>query len=118
MQPQETLSKSKQKFLLKLLRMERFDFTGMFSSRLFRKKHAEALVDSGLATKQALVVCDGDGFTKEPERWRMGYVLTELGRSLAIDIEKKSIEDWQNSQRDQVQDINKCGSNISKKIFV
>lgn len=40
-------------------------------------------VDAGMAKSAGMVVvCDGDGRTKEPERYREGFVLTEAGKSL------------------------------------
>lgn len=54
-------------------------FAGMGTGRTFRKATAEALVVRGLLEKFDAVVCDGDGFTLEPERWRAAYKLTDAG---------------------------------------
>lgn len=74
---------AKKELLLKVLHLEKCGFTGLFTGRVHRKRDAARLVEEGLLYEKSLVVCDGDGFTKEPERWRTGYVLTTHGRTQA-----------------------------------
>jgi hypothetical protein len=53
---------------------------GMFTNRTLRKATAEQCVKLGWLRKDWLRVLDDDGFAKEPERERMGYVLTDSGK--------------------------------------
>lgn len=46
-----------------------------------KKRDIERAVKKGLVESTGPVaVCDADGFTLQPERYRTGYVLTEEGR--------------------------------------
>lgn len=54
---------------------------GYYTSRVSTKRTAEQCVASGWLERRSLVDCDGDGYHKEPERWRNGYVLTDAGRA-------------------------------------
>jgi hypothetical protein len=54
--------------------------TGMLTGRLLRRSVAESCADKGWLERRSLRVIDGDGWTKEPERFRPGYVLTASGR--------------------------------------
>ena len=83
----EDLGRRAVAWLIELLSMEGHGFCGMTSGRLYRKREAEALVKSGHLSKLSMVMCDGDGFALEPERERMGYVLTEKGRAVAVALE-------------------------------
>lgn len=80
------MSCAKKEILWEALRLEKCGFTGLLTGRTLRKRSAARLVEEGLLAEKPLVVCDGDGFTKEPERWRTGYVLTSQGRAQAKDI--------------------------------
>lgn len=55
-------------------------FDVAFSGRRYRKRTGEALVGRGLLSTANAVVSDGDGFTGDAERWRVGYELTPGGR--------------------------------------
>jgi hypothetical protein len=52
------------------------------------RSHPRAVVDACVAAgwlselPEPVVVCDGEGFTIQPERWRTGYVLTDAGRAV------------------------------------
>lgn len=76
------LNRSQEEFLKELLWLKKNDFVGMFSGRRYRKKTAKQLEAKGYLEQKMLVVADGDGFTKEPERWRIGWVLTNSGQRL------------------------------------
>lgn len=56
------------------------DAMGVFTGRTMRKRTAERCVARGWMVNAYLTVCDGDGFSLDPERWRWGYSLTEAGR--------------------------------------
>ena len=46
-----------------------------------RKRDVDAAIRKGLVVEVgAVTLCDGDGFTIHPERYRTGYKLTEAGR--------------------------------------
>lgn len=76
---------TKDQWLLHVADMNRKGFDVAFSGRLHRRTIAEQLVTEGLLCKTQAVVCDGDGWTVEPERWREGYELTPAGRA-AVDV--------------------------------
>jgi hypothetical protein len=50
------------------------------SGRHYRRRDMEKAARMGLAESARCVVCDDDGFTKEPEREREGWTITPLGR--------------------------------------
>ena len=52
----------------------------LLTSRQLPKSAALRLVASGHVVERECVVMGDDGFALEPERWRTGYELTELGR--------------------------------------
>jgi len=59
-----------------------------------RKATVLSLVAKGLVREldELVVMCDGDGFHKEPERYRVGYELTDAGRMhvARIDAEEQA----------------------------
>ncbi len=60
-------------------------FSGFFTGQRVRKSTVMTLVRSGLAEDAGLlVVCDGDGFAKEPERERFAFRPTEMGIHVAL----------------------------------
>jgi hypothetical protein len=56
---------------------------GIGSSRKHRKDTLLGLQLRGFFTCKTAVVCDGDGFSKEPERYRDAYFLTDEGLATA-----------------------------------
>jgi hypothetical protein len=53
---------------------------GVFTNSTYRKSVAKKLVARGWLVPSELMVCDDDGFSVEPERYRDGYELTNAGR--------------------------------------
>ena len=53
----------------------------LFSSRAHHKNTLEKAEKMALATSEECLVCDGDGWGLEPERFRRGWTLTEKGRA-------------------------------------
>jgi hypothetical protein len=62
---------------------------GLLTNRVIRKRDAERCVRRGWLVSQQLRVCDGDGCALEPERYRLGYVLTDAGRRAFADEERR-----------------------------
>jgi len=63
----------------------------LFTGRAARKSDAVRLVDRGMMEDAGMaVVCDGDGFAKEPERHRQSYRLTEQGRVFAAALDAEA----------------------------
>lgn len=57
-------------------------FGGLVTNNQCPRRVVMRLVEMGLAESiGSVIVCDGDGFTVEPERWREGFRLTTLGVS-------------------------------------
>ena len=69
-------------------------FDGFLTGRTFRRGTAERLVDSGHLTAIRVVVCDDDGWAKEPERERGGYAITDKGRT-ALD---EHVFEWERDE--------------------
>lgn len=59
-------------------------------SRGTRLRTLRSLVTKGLLREcdELVVMFDGDGFLKQPERYRVGFELTDNGRALAISEEE------------------------------
>ncbi|HUR93091.1 MAG TPA: hypothetical protein VMY76_00815 [Gemmatimonadales bacterium] len=55
-------------------------FTGVFTGRSIRVATMRRLGARGFVRQESMVVSDGDGFTKQPERWRTGWILTPRGK--------------------------------------
>lgn len=57
-------------------------FGSVTTSRFLPLRDVRRCVERGLLKSVGLVtLCDDDGFTLDPERFREGYVLTEAGRA-------------------------------------
>lgn len=66
-------------------------FGGIVTNRQLRKSVMRRCVQAGLCRCVGLVaVCDGDGFTIRPERYRLGYVLTKRGEAALRELESAS----------------------------
>jgi len=78
----------KDQWLLHVIDVNRKGFTVAFSCRLYPRKIAVQLVDEALLKETNAVVCDGDGFPLEPERHRIGFELTDAGRSKVAELER------------------------------
>ena len=56
-------------------------FGGLVTNRACPRRAVLSLVNKGLAKSLGqCVVCDDDGFQKDPERWREGFALTDQGQ--------------------------------------
>lgn len=55
-------------------------FTGVMPGRQHPARDFRRVEAKGHVRQEALVLCDGDGFTVQPERWRTGYVITKAGK--------------------------------------
>jgi hypothetical protein len=82
------ISKRESGWMAYVLDMEANGFDGAFSGAGKERSVAERLVRKGILKRKMLVVCDGDGFAGECERWRFGYCLTDGGRGLAKAIRR------------------------------
>lgn len=61
------------------------------TGRTVRKVDAIRLVARGMMQDGGMaVICDGDGFAKEPERYRQSYILTEQGRVFAAALDAEA----------------------------
>ncbi len=78
------LSTAERKAIEKALHNERhFEWAGLITSRAVPKRRMLRMVEKGLFREadSLVVVCDGDGCALVPERYRIGYELTDEGRS-------------------------------------
>ena len=73
------MRRPEQDFLMAVKHQNRIGNTCLITSRIHRRATADRLVESGHVVGRQCVMVDGDGFTKEPERWVTGFELTELG---------------------------------------
>lgn len=67
-------------------------FGSLTTSRSLRRRDVMRLVSSGLVESAGLVVlCDADGYTRQPERYVEGFRLTSAGRSVLAEHEAKGM---------------------------
>jgi hypothetical protein len=58
------------------------NFGSLATSRQVRRRDVLRAVERGLAQSVGdVVMCDGDGWIIEPERYREGFTLTDAGRA-------------------------------------
>lgn len=57
-------------------------FGSLLTGRTVRRDQVRRAVAAGVVESAGMVVvCDDDGFAREPERWREGFKLTDAGRA-------------------------------------
>lgn len=65
-------------------------FGSLTTGRTIRLRDMRRCIESGLAESVGpVVLCDGDGYTIEPERYRAGYRMTEAGRAVLAAAEAR-----------------------------
>jgi hypothetical protein len=73
------LTNTERRALQQIRDANRQGFAGAFTGRAIRRFTMKRLQERGLVHPERLVVCDGDGFALDQERFREGWLLTSEG---------------------------------------
>jgi len=79
--PNDSLSSREMRVLRAVMRAQQH-FDGLPTNRVFRRSIADRLLARGLIISAGMaVLCDEDGFAKQPERYAEIYKLTDAGHA-------------------------------------